>query len=253
MAGLSDDLAAAITIAEAAGELLRERFLAGVDKPNFKGSRRDVVTAADVDAERLILGALAERRPEDSVLAEESGSTDRGSDRVWCVDPLDGTTNFAAGVPHFAVALCLAVGGEPRLAVTHDPLRGETGAVELGGPTLLNGGPVSVRRPEHLEDAVIADNLPLDNAGGGPGRRPLEPARGLRESGSMALDLLWVAAGRFDAMAYRRSERLWDYLGGELLVLGAGGAVRETEPERHFALAGHPDFIETIGGPVARD
>ncbi|MBS1885853.1 MAG: inositol monophosphatase [Actinobacteria bacterium] len=249
MADLSDDLAAAVEIAAAAGALLRERFHAGLDTPSFKGSRRDVVTAADTDAEQLILAAIADRWPGDSVLAEESGSTDRGSERVWCVDPLDGTTNFAAGVPHFAVALCLAVAGEPRLAVTHDPLRGETGAAALGEPTRLDGAPVRVRRPLHLEESVIADNLPTEAAGGGALRRPLEPARGLRETGSMALDLLWVAAGRFDAMAYRRSDRLWDYLGGELLVRGAGGAVRELEHIPGFALAGDAAFIAEIGGP----
>jgi myo-inositol-1(or 4)-monophosphatase len=249
MAELSADLAAAVEIAEAAGDLLRERFRAGLDAPSFKGSRRDVVTAADTDAERLILGAIAERWPADSVLAEESGQTDRGSERVWCVDPLDGTTNFAAGVPHFAVALCLSVAGEPILAVTHDPLRAETGAAARGVPTTLNGAPTRVRRPEVLEDAVIADNLPTEADGGGPARRPLELARGLRETGSMALDLLWVAAGRYDAMAYRRSERLWDYLGGELLVREAGGAVRELEDTPRFALAGEAGFIAEIGGP----
>jgi len=234
----------AIEACHRAGSLLVEFFSRGGIETQSKDKLQDVVTQADFEAERLILDLLAESWPEDGFLAEESGRSTGPGARVWCVDPLDGTANFAAGYPHWAVAIALLEGEEPVLAVTHDPLRAETFVAHGASLESPGGGLRTVLR---VEDALVADNRPY------PHREPIHPlelllrrTRGRRESGSMALDFAWLATGRLDAVAYERSDRLWDYIGGELLVGCAGGAVGIADSERDIAVAACPELTEIL-------
>ena len=241
------EAAAATEAAVMVGPMLRRCFENGVVETRSKAVRQDVVTQADLDAEQAIIGHLRSKWPEDGFLGEESGSSDGTSARVWCVDPLDGTANFAAGYPRWAVAIALLIRGEAVLAVTFDPLREEIFVARevvglTSGPGLSN-----MRAVARIEDALVADNRPYDH------REPAQPlemefrrSRGRRESGSMALDFAWLAAGRLDVVSYERSERLWDYIGGELLVAQAGGEIRIADPARDIAVAASPELVEYL-------
>lgn len=244
---LESEASSAVAACREAGALLRGFFERGDTATRSKAVRQDVVTEADLESERLILEQLRAAWPDDGFLAEESGRSNVAGKRVWCVDPLDGTANFAAGYPHWAVAIALLEGKEPVLAVTYDPLREEIFVARSGDETTSSAGPVGMRRVLQVEDALVADNRPYDH------REPAHPlemslrlSRGRRESGSMALDFAWLAIGRLDAVAYERSERLWDYIGGELLVRSAGGAVGLADIERDIAVAACPELAELL-------
>ena len=216
---LERELDSAIEACRMVGPLLQGYFESDDLETRSKLTRQDVVTKADVESERMIIDHLQSQWPEDGLLAEESGSSTADSTRIWCVDPLDGTANFAAGYPHWSVAIALMEGGNPRLAVKFDPLRQEMHSATEGSRTESSAGPSGLRTVWQVEDALVADNRPYGH------REPsyslemeLRRSRGRRESGSMALDFAWLAIGRLDVVTYERSDRLWDYIGGELMV-----------------------------------
>ena len=143
-ADLVDDLVFATAISERAGQILAERY-ERVERVDFKGAK-DIVTEVDHLSEALILEAIRTQRPRDAILAEETGAHDghhgaatSGRGRVWIVDPLDGTINYANGVPYFAVSIAMVRDGRPAIGVVHDPVRNETFAAAAGGPAFLNG------------------------------------------------------------------------------------------------------------------
>lgn len=241
------ETSAAIEAAKLTGPLLLDYFENGGFSMTSKKVRQDVVTQADLESERMILGYLLQKWPDDGVLAEESGNSDSASSRVWCVDPLDGTANFAAGYPHWAVAIALLKDGAPILAVTFDPLRDEVFVASKGSELVTPAGPSALRRVDQVEDALVADNRPYAH------REPIHPlelllrqSRGRRESGSMALDFAWLAAGRLDAVTYERSDRLWDFIGGELLVTEAGGVLRTADLDNDIVVASCPELADTL-------
>lgn len=244
---LTPELDFAVAAAHDAGGLLLERFTGDAVATRSKERRQEVVTQADLAAEALLLERIRAEWPEDGVLAEESGASATRSGRRWCVDPLDGTANYASGAPHWAVAVAL-LDDEDRalLAVTHDPLRGETFTATAMQPARLNGERIAVADVAAVEDALIADNLPYRARRPGGLRTRMQSSRGLRETGSMALDFAWVARGRFHAAAHARNERLWDYAGGELLVIAAGGAVATLPADPGLAFAGPPALVAAL-------
>jgi myo-inositol-1(or 4)-monophosphatase len=244
---LSTELEFAAAAARDAGAALLERFTGDAVATRSKERRQEVVTQADVAAEALLLERIRAEWPEDGVLAEESGASPERSGRRWCVDPLDGTANYASGAPHWAVTVALLDDADRAvLAVTHDPLRGETFTATVTQPARLNGERIAVAEVAAVEDAVIADNLPYRARRPGWLRTRMESSRGLRETGSMALDLAWVARGRFHAAAHGRNERLWDYAGGELLVVAAGGSVVTAPEDPALAFAGPPALVAAL-------
>jgi myo-inositol-1(or 4)-monophosphatase len=238
--GLTNELAVASDAAVRAGAVLTEYFTSGALNTRSKDRRQDVVTDADLASERLLVETLTRHWPDDAVLAEESGSRLGSSGRQWCIDPLDGTANFAAGVPHWAVALCLLEGDRPVLSVTYDPSRDELFTTTRHLPTRLDGWDVRVSRVEAVEDALVAMNLPYADRVDHAVDTVTRGSRGLRETGSMALDLAWVAAGRFQLALHAHNGKLWDYAGGEFLVEQAGGV--------SAPLPGRPDLV-AVGGP----
>jgi myo-inositol-1(or 4)-monophosphatase len=215
------ELTVASEIAERAGRLIVES--AGrIGRIEFKGTK-DIVTDVDRRSEDLILGALRWSFPGDAWLAEESGPAGTSS-RTWLVDPLDGTINFANGIPIYCVSIGLVVDGHPVVGVVHDPVRGETiGATETGR-ACLDGLPVSASRKERLEDYVISMTLDLERLA----RRGPELNRAVRvhrRLGSSALALAWVGCGRFDGFVQTENLSAWDVAAAGLIAERAGARV----------------------------
>ncbi len=198
----------------------------------------DFVSDADRAAESLIADLLGDVLPGCGWLGEETGSRpgSKGGLR-WIVDPLDGTTNFLRGLPHWAVSIALCEGDEILSAVIHDPAKAETFVAETGMGAYLNGAPMRVSRGIPLESALFATGVP---AGGrithlpdclGDLERLMPRTAGIRRWGAAALDLAYVAAGRLDGY-WERNLGAWDIAAGILLVREAGGTVEPLWPGR---------------------
>lgn len=229
MAGMTptpSELADALeTIAREAGELLRSRF-GQVRRVEKKGDI-DLVTDVDRASEALVLARLGARYPGARVLAEESGSSGAGDALCFFVDPLDGTTNYASGLPHFAVTLAAEDEQGLCAGVVFDPIRDELYRAARGRGATCNGVKLSVSSGVKLDDAVLATGLPYDVRTRkddvlGLFARLVKSSRAVRRFGSAALDLAWTAQGRYDGY-WERGLKPWDMAAGVLLVAEAGG------------------------------
>ncbi len=238
------DLEVALEAAAAGAAELRARYrVSGVrESARSKSVRRDLVTDADGASEAAILDVLRARRPHDAVVAEEGSPGAARPARYWCVDPLDGTLNFAHGIPVFCVSVALVVDGVARVGVLDAPLLGELHETD-GAEARLNGERVQVSATDDLRDAIVAtgfaydrENLPDDNTASF--RNVLMACRCVRRCGSAALDLAWVACGRFDAY-WERWVNAWDMAAGAALVRAAGGRVTDMAGGDRFLAAGH--------------
>jgi myo-inositol-1(or 4)-monophosphatase len=196
-------------------------------------SRRNPVTEADVAAERLIVGELAKRYPDHRVLAEEEGGRAAESDWTWYVDPLDGTVNFAHGIPVFAVSIAVARKDELVAGVVHAVALGETYEATRGGGARRNGKPIHVSTTSELKEALLAtgfayarNELANDNVQAFSDL--VLKCRDLRRLGSAAMDLAFVAAGHYDGY-WEPHLNAWDLAAGILLVREAGGKVTDLE------------------------
>jgi myo-inositol-1(or 4)-monophosphatase len=225
---LADELEVALGAASAAAEVLRGGF-AGEQVVRYKGEV-DLVTEVDERAERTIKEVLLEAFPAYGMLAEEGGALPGEEDARWIVDPLDGTTNYAHGLPIFAVSIALEKTGEVVLGVVHDPMREEIYVAERGSGATLNGEPIGVSDTDEPIQALIATGFPYDRA-----QMPealdlfgsfAALSRGMRRLGSTALDLCYVAAGRLDCY-YERGIWPWDLAAGALILEEAGGKVTD--------------------------
>jgi myo-inositol-1(or 4)-monophosphatase len=220
----------AIQTAHEAGRILQERVGRSIQITN-KGAI-DLVTEADLAAERLIIERIKSYHPRHAVLAEESGASDSAggprSEYQWIVDPLDGTTNFAHGYPCFCVSIALEHDGVIEVGVIYDPTRDETFAAERGDGATLNGRPVHVSEIDDLNRAMLCTGFPYDVRDRGNFARHFSNfimnAQAVRRDGSAALDLAYVACGRFDGF-WEEGLRPWDVAAGVLLVEEAGGRV----------------------------
>lgn len=217
-----------IETARAAGELLR----AGLNQPrtiHFKGAI-DLVTEMDIAAETLILDAIRSRFPDHAILSEEAGASAAAdaSGYRWVVDPLDGTTNYAHGLPIFCVSIGLEHDGVPVLGVIYAPVLNEMYAAERGKGATLNGQPLRVSQIAKLDRAMLVTGFPYDVQIKSSNLQHfssfIHSVQAVRRLGSAALDLAWVAAGRFDGFWEPRLAP-WDLCAGSLLVQEAGGRV----------------------------
>ncbi len=239
----ADDAAFARAIAERAGRILFERY-ERVEEIEHK-SARDVVTEVDHLSEALILGAIRERFPDDGILAEESGAhhaAGRGgrgagadaeatlralaSGRTWIVDPLDGTVNYANGIPYFCVSVGLVVDGRPAVGAVHDPMRDETFWAAADGPAMLGDRIVHASRKDKLTDYVVS--LALGGRAVATRARAVRRAvRASRNTGSAALALAYVANGRFDAFLQSGGMSAWDVAAAGLIAERGGAVVTD--------------------------
>jgi myo-inositol-1(or 4)-monophosphatase len=200
---------------------------------SLKGPR-NFVTAADHRAEEIVREELAKARPDYGFLGEEGGARE-GSDKShrWIVDPLDGTTNFLHGIPHFAVAIALERNGAVVAGLVYNPANDDLFIAERGKGAFLNDRRIRVAARQRLADAVVACGLPHYGRGDlGVARNEIAAAQqhfaGLRRYGAAALDLAWIAAGRLDAY-WERDLSPWDMAAGSILVREAGGFVSDLD------------------------
>jgi myo-inositol-1(or 4)-monophosphatase len=225
---VTKELEAALSAAKEAGEVLRKGF-GWQHSIRYKGEV-DLVTEVDEQAEQVISEILLGAFPAYGMLAEEGGSLAGEKDARWIVDPLDGTTNYAHGLPIFCVSVALERSGEVVLGVVHDPIRDEVYVAERGGGATLNGEPIRVSDTEELIQALIATGFPYDRLKMPEAlelfARFTAMTRGMRRLGSTALDLSYVAAGRLDGY-YERGIWAWDIAAGGLILEEAGGRVTD--------------------------
>lgn len=220
-------LSVAIEAALAGGSIL-ESYYGGAFRIAFKGEL-DLVTQADTESEAEVLSILRARMPEVSILAEESGVSDRDQAQRFVVDPLDGTTNFAHAYPMFAVSIGYEEDGEVRAGVVYDPIGKELFTAEAGRGAFLNGEKLDVSSTETIPHALLVTGFPYDLKDDLEGnlrlfKKFMGTARAIRRDGSAALDLCYVACGRFDGF-WEEKLGPWDTAAGALIVQEAGGRV----------------------------
>jgi len=219
----------AVAIAGEAGAILREGW-GRAHRPERKG-RIDLVTEYDRRSEELLLARIRAAHPAHAILAEESGGSGAVAGFRWLIDPLDGTTNFAHNYPFFCVSVGVEQDGQLVAGVVHDPVRDETFAAARGEGATLDGRPIHVTDVATLEDALLVTGFHYSIR-----ERPeptmtlfrefLMRAQGVRRDGSAALNLCYLACGRFDGFWEARLSP-WDLAAGVLIVREAGGAVTD--------------------------
>lgn len=219
----------AIQTAREAGQILLDKY--GRKINISKKGDINLVTEADLASEKLIVERIKSYYPRHAILAEESGeAVIVGGDAnwKWIIDPLDGTTNFAHGYPCFCVTIALEHQGEIVIGVTFDPTRDEVFAAERGSGATLNGKKIRVSDTENLSDALIVTGFPYDFAKRENFAHHLTQfllnSRGVRRDGSAAIDMAYVACGRFDGF-WEEGLNPWDVAAGKLLIEEAGGRV----------------------------
>jgi myo-inositol-1(or 4)-monophosphatase len=255
------ELAFALAVAKRAGRLQVDRY-ERVGRIDYK-SARDVVTEVDHLSEALILDAIRTAFPGDALLAEESGEHDgggaggaagqtatSGEGRVWVVDPLDGTINYANGIPFFCVSIALVEAGRPVVGVVHDPSRRESFAATADGPATLAGATIRASGKGRLSDFVVSMAL--------SGRAAATRARGVRKAirvprsmGSAALALAYVANGRFDAFVQQGGLSTWDIAAAGLIAERAGATVTDLFGGPWFQIAAATQSIGVLAAPAA--
>jgi myo-inositol-1(or 4)-monophosphatase len=234
---LSGARATAAEIAREAGKILMEG-LGTRPAVGYKSEDINLVTEYDKRSEALIVERLAAAFPADRIVAEEGTTaagdpSDAGAQRIWYVDPLDGTTNFAHGLPIFSVSIGLTENRRPLLGIVEAPALGWSFAgTTTGGGSTLNGKPIAPSATERLKAALLVTGFPY-------ARNPVqsnlpeweaftEAAQGTRRLGSAALDLCYVAAGWLDGY-WERALHPWDLVAGAAIVIGAGGQATELD------------------------
>lgn len=220
-------LATAIEVVTAAGAIQRARF-GSAFKVDKKGTI-DLVTEVDLEVERAARALIGARFPDHDIMAEELGGGTAGASHRWVFDPLDGTTNFAHGIPIFCSSLALEIDGDAVVGAVFDPMRQELFTAERGVGAWVNGAPLKVSSADALIDAVLVTGFPYDvhttlDEVIGLFSAYVGRARAIRRLGSAAIDLCWVAAGRMDGF-WERGLQPWDTRAGALLVQEAGGRV----------------------------
>lgn len=219
-----------IETAREAGQVLLEKFGRKINI-SLKGDI-NLVTEADLASEKLIIEKIRSHYPKHSILAEESGESIailEGDKRwKWIIDPLDGTTNYAHGYPCFCVTIALERDGEIVVGATFDPTRDEMFSAEKGAGANLNNRRIRVSDAEKLGDALLVTGFPYDfkkrEDFAGHLTEFLLRSRGIRRDGSAAIDMAYVACGRFDGF-WEEGLNPWDVAAGKLLIEEAGGKI----------------------------
>ncbi|MCL4396617.1 MAG: inositol monophosphatase [Chloroflexi bacterium] len=227
---LALELATACTAARGAGYLLKERYGSIRESDvEFKG-KTNVVTAVDRAAEQIVVESLLAGFPHSAILAEEAGRREApDADRTWIIDPLDGTSNYVRGLPHFAVSIACEIRGQVELGVVYAPVLDELFWAQRGRGAWLNGRRLSVSKTRHLVEALVSSGFPYEPDKLGCDNLPewarvVRAIRSARSNGAAALDLCYVACGRLDGH-WELELEAWDVAAGALLVREAGGGV----------------------------
>ena len=262
-------LASAVEAALAAGRIQRSYFRHALHIQ--KKGVIDLVTEADLAVEHAFRALIAERFPGHVVLGEEAGEGPGAPDARfrWIIDPIDGTTNFAHGLALFCVSIALEIDGRVVIGVVYDPMAKELFTAERGGGSRLNGQPIHVSGCHALGDALLCTGFPYSVRTDAADRARLVAAfaeflgrsRGVRRLGSAALDVCYVAAGRFDGF-WEHHLHPWDIAAAALLVEEAGGVVTDCAGGAFTPFAGqivatnghiHRDVVSTLHEVEARE
>ncbi|CAN5631818.1 inositol monophosphatase family protein [soil metagenome] len=252
----ADELAFTVDVARRAGAVLTESY-ERLEHIDYK-SKRDVVTNADYASERLVIDAIKARYPGDAILAEESGEhagvlRDDGSNngRTWVIDPLDGTVNYANGIPYYCVSIGLVVDGRPAVGVVLDPARDDLYSATADGPACLDGEPIVASTKETLSDYVVS--LAVIGSGGLARERKIAPRiRIHRRMGSAALALVYVANGRFDAFVQNGGLSPWDVAAAGLIVERSGAVVTDLTGNAWWDPKRSAPTISIVAAPLAQ-
>ena len=253
-----DLLAIASQVAVAAGSLARMRRAEGVEVADSKSSPVDVVTHADRETEGLIRAMLADARPDDGFLGEESDASGGSSGLTWVVDPIDGTVNYLYGIPHYAVSIAVVEGDPDPLTWSAlagcvvNPAIGENFTATAGGGAFLGATPIRVAPAVDVSQALIGTGFAYDSAMRGfQGRivaELLPEVRDIRRQGTASLDLCAVACGRLNGY-FERTLSPWDHAAGALIAREAGAMVTGlagAAPSSDFILAAEPNLAERL-------
>ena len=232
----------AIETARQAGQILLEKF--GRKINISKKGDINLVTEADLASEKFIIERIRSHFPKHSILAEESGESaitvESDTHWKWIIDPLDGTTNYAHGYPCFCVTLAAERDGEIVIGVTFDPTRDDVFAAEKGGGATLNNKPIRVSATEELSEALLVTGFPYNAKDEQDFARHfvdfIHQSRGIRRDGSAAIDMAYVACGRFDGF-WEEGLNPWDVAAGVLLIEEAGGRVSHYTSEKFSVYA----------------
>ena len=257
---MDEFLNTAVIAAQAAGNLQKERY-GGDIAIRYKGET-NLVTEVDQACEALIVGMIRKNHPHHDILAEENEYASSRSGYTWVIDPLDGTTNYAHGIPWFCVSIALEVAGAVQLGVIFHPMMGQLFTAVQGGGAFLNGDRLTVSRRIPLRKSLLATGFPYDRSNGRDNNFQYffdfqRAARAVRRFGAAALDLAYVAAGRLDGF-WEGKLHPWDVAAGKLLVEEAGGTVTGFAGEPYdirndCILASndliHQEMLEVLQGP----
>lgn len=241
-----------IALAKSTGEFIKhEADNFDIAHIEYKGAK-DLVSYVDREAEKLIVTGLSSILPEAGFLTEEGTISKENPDLYWAVDPLDGTTNFLHGLPVFSTSLALIKNNEVVIGVVYEPNRNEMFWAVKGEGAFLNDKPISVSKVKEMKNALIGTGFPYSLLDRGPRyfdlmRALQEQSHGLRRYGSAAVDLCYVACGRFDAY-YEFNLKTWDIAAGILIVQEAGGKVSDFSGGNNY-LSGK----EIIAGGITQE
>lgn len=221
----------AVTAARRAGSVILSYYRRGDPGTVTQKTENDYVTEADQHSERTIIETIRRSHPDHAFLAEESGDIGE-SETVWIIDPIDGTMNFMRGIPHFCISIACQVRGVTEHAVIYDPVKDELFIAERGSGATADGRRIRVSSTTRLNAALLATGFAYrrttDIASHMPAfNRALVGSGHIRDSGSAALDLAYVAAGRYDGF-WEFGLSPWDMAAGQLMVRAAGGIVTDT-------------------------
>ncbi len=247
--------------ARAAGKILCENYGKIPEGAVRAKSKTDFLSFVDENSEKAIIDIIRQKYPDHSILAEEGGAEDKSDHYRWIIDPLDGTTNYISGIPNFAVSIACEYKQELILGVIYDPLRGELFYAEKGQGAFLNGNKISVSKSTRLSQALLATGFPfkakhLLQAYQGVFAELFQQCIGMRRIGAAAIDLAYVAAGRFDGF-WELGLSPWDMAAGAVIIREAGGRVSDFWNQPHFLhnsylIAGNSKIHEAICDAVQK-
>ncbi len=244
-------LEAALTMAESAGKIHKKYYRSAGLEQSTKSNDSDVVTIADKQAEASILAYIREHFPMHGVISEESGRDHDEREWRWVIDPLDGTTNYSAGLPVFCVSIAVEHNMEAVVGVVFAPVLGECFFAVKGVGAWLNGKTIRCSDNGEMSKAVVATGAPYDRTVNPDNNleeicRVALHVRGIRRMGSAAIDLCYTAAGFFDAYWELNLNR-WDIAAGQLIAAEAGAVIKSIRTDRnHSIVASNPRLFESM-------
>ena len=223
MNSISANLNIMIKASEKASKILIRDF-GEVEKLQVsKKGPSDFVTNADLKAEKIIVDELKKARPNYSIISEENGiEENKDKNNTWIIDPIDGTTNFLHGIPHFAISIALKSNNDLVSGLIFDPIKNEMFFAEKNNGAFFNNHRIKVSKKNNINECLFATGGKLNH----------EPEISYRKSGSAALDMAYVAAGRYDGY-FQKNLHLWDIAAGIIIVKEAGGVVNEIDLQSH--------------------